>query len=75
MYIYSLSSVYIYICMYIYIYIVCIYIYIYMYIDIRIYIRGLTYVSFIPLQSCDYLKQTSLKTNVATEEGNSRNET
>ena len=25
--------------------------------------------------SCDYLKKTSIKINVATDEGNSRNET
>ena len=29
---------------------------------------------FIPLHSCDYLKKTSIKINVATDEGNSRNE-
>ena len=28
----------------------------------------------IPLHSCDYLNKTSIKTNVATDEGNSRNE-
>ena len=28
----------------------------------------------IPLHSCDYLKKISIKTNVATDEGNSRNE-
>ena len=28
----------------------------------------------IPLHSCDYLKKTSIKINVATDEGNSRNE-
>ena len=33
------------------------------------------YVSFIPLHSYDYLKQISIKTNMATDEGNSRNET
>ena len=31
--------------------------------------------SFIPLYSCDYLKQISIKTNLATDEGNGRNET
>ena len=66
---------YIYIAYYIYILNIYIYIYIYIYICTYIDIRVLTYVSFIPLHSCDYLKQTSLKTNVATEEGNSRNET
>ena len=29
---------------------------------------------FIPLDSCDYLKKISIKINVATDEGNSRNE-
>ena len=29
---------------------------------------------FIPLQSCDYLKKTSIERNVATDEGNSWNE-
>ena len=28
----------------------------------------------IPLHSCDYLNKNSMKTNVATDEGNSRNE-
>ena len=28
----------------------------------------------IPLHSCDYLNKTSIKTNVATDEGNSQNE-
>ena len=28
----------------------------------------------IPLHSCDYLNRISIKTNVATDEGNSRNE-
>ena len=28
-----------------------------------------------PLHSCDYLNKNSMKTNVATDEGNSRNET
>ena len=28
----------------------------------------------IPLHSCDYLDKISIKTNVATDEGNSRNE-
>ena len=28
----------------------------------------------ISLHSCDYLNKTSIKTNVATDEGNSRNE-
>ena len=28
---------------------------------------------FIPLHSCDYLKKISIKINVATDEGNSRN--
>ena len=28
----------------------------------------------IPLHSCDYLNKISIKTNVATDEGNSRNE-
>ena len=30
---------------------------------------------FIPLHSCDYLCEISLKENVATDEGNGRNET
>ena len=30
---------------------------------------------FIPLQSCDYLKKNSIKTNVATDEGSDQNET
>ena len=46
----------------IYMYMYCIYIYIYIYIQ------------FIPLQR-DYLCQTSLKANVATDEGKDRNET
>ena len=29
---------------------------------------------FIPLHSCDYLKKTSIKINVAADEDNSRNE-
>ena len=29
---------------------------------------------FIPVHSCDYLKKTSVKINVPTDEGNSRNE-
>ena len=29
---------------------------------------------FIPLDSCDYLKKLTIKINVATDEGNSRNE-
>ena len=28
----------------------------------------------IPLHSCDYLNKISIKTNVATDEGNNRNE-
>ena len=28
----------------------------------------------IPLRTCDYLNKNSMKTNVATDEGNSRNE-
>ena len=28
-----------------------------------------------PQHSCDYLKKISIKTNMATDEGNSRNET
>ena len=31
------------------------------------------YIKFIPLHSCDYLKNISIKTNAATDEGNSRN--
>ena len=49
-----------------------IYIYIYIYIYMYIYI---SYVSFIPLHSCDYLKQNSIKTNMATDEGNGQSET
>ena len=41
---------------------------------IYIYIYHL-YVSFIPLHSCDYLKKTSVEINVATDEGDSPNET
>ena len=49
--------------------------YIYIYICIcNIYIY-IPYVAFIPLHSCDYLKQTSIKTNVATDEGNGQSET
>ena len=33
------------------------------------------HVAFIPLHSCDYLKKVSVKINVVTDEGNSRNET
>ena len=29
----------------------------------------------IPLDSCDYLKKNSIKTNVETDKGNGRNET
>ena len=32
------------------------------------------YNQFILLHSCDYLKKISIKINVATDEGNSRNE-
>ena len=32
------------------------------------------YIYIIPLHSCDYLNKISIKTNVATDEGNSRNE-
>ena len=42
------------------------YIYIYIYIYIHIYIY--------PLDPCDYLNKNLMKTNVATDEGNSRNE-
>ena len=28
----------------------------------------------VPLHSCDYIKKISIKINVATDEGNSRNE-
>ena len=31
--------------------------------------------SAMPLHSCDYFKKNSIKTNVATDEGNGRNET
>ena len=30
---------------------------------------------FIPLHSCDYFKKNLIKTNLATDEGNGRNET
>ena len=33
------------------------------------------YIYIYPLHSCDYLNKSSMKTNVATDEGNSRNET
>ena len=33
-----------------------------------------TMYQFIPLHSCDYLKKNSIKTNMATDEGISRNE-
>ena len=49
--------------MYMYIYNIYIYIYIYIYIFIYIYINFL-----------DYLKKISIQINVATDEGNSRNE-
>ena len=65
--------------MYIFIYIhMHIYIHIHTYIHMHTYIR--TYVptylpTYIhPLHSCDYLKKLSIQTNVATDDGNSRNE-
>ena len=57
--------IYIYIC--IYMYHIYIYIYVY-YIHINIYICIYIYISR------DYLKKISIKSNVATDEGNSRNE-
>ena len=52
------------------------YIYIYIYIGIKESFSGeyLIY-QFIPLHSCDYLYKISIKRDVATDEGNSRNET
>ena len=34
----------------------------------------LGFTKLLKLHSCDYLKETSTKTNVATDEGNNRNE-
>ena len=53
------------------------YMYIYIHTHIYIYIHQCEYhiYQFIPPQSCDYLKKISIKMkNVATDEGNSRNE-
>ena len=48
--------------------------YIFTYIYYLLYIEYHMY-QFIPLQSCDYLCEISLKANVATDESNDRNET
>ena len=63
-------SIYLSIYLYIYIYIYT-YIYIYIYIDIYIYIYGGEYDMYqlIPLHLCDYLQKTSIRINVATDEG------
>ena len=65
MYIYILiyTNMYIYTHTYMYLYI---YVHMYSYIYIYSYIY--------PLHSCDYLNKVSIKANVATDEGNSRNE-
>ena len=65
------TYLYIYIYIYIYIYM---YVYIYVYIYIYIYIILVLPYRFIPLLSCDYLCETSLKANLATDKGNDRNE-
>ena len=39
------------------------------------FIYTVLYIRFIPLHSCDYLCEISLKANVATDEVNGRNET
>ena len=49
-------------------------IYIYTYYSNHHLSQSIIY-SYILLQSCDYLKKISIKLNVATDEGNSRNET
>ena len=60
MYVY-VYNVYVYI-----IYNICVYIYI---MSVHIYMY-----QFISLRSCDYLYKPSIKINVSTDEGNSRNE-
>ena len=79
--------VYVYVCICI---CICIYVFIwiYMYIWVQIPLRPTFYryfsesfsgeyrkYQFIPLQSYDYLCEISLKANMATGEGNGRNET
>ena len=59
--------------LYVYVYIPFIYMYIY-FIYMYIYILYVYVYQLIPLYSCDYLNKNSMKTNVATDEGNSRNE-
>ena len=56
----SVSFMYIYIC--------------FVYIYIESFSDEYHMYQLIPLQSCDYLNKNSMKTNVATDEGNSRNE-
>ena len=73
MYIYIYICIYIY--TYIYIHIYSIYkVYIYSIYTVYIYIYSIYIYIYSPLHSCDYLNKTSIKTNVATYECNSRNE-
>ena len=56
-----------------------IYIYIYIYLTFYSYFKKSLSDEYhmyllIPLHSCDYLNKISMKTNVATDEGNSRKE-
>ena len=51
-----------------------IYIYIYIYMNIYIYICMYIYILYIYIHSRDYLKKISIQINVATDEGNGRNE-
>ena len=46
----------------------------YIYTHTHTYILYMYIYIYIPLHSCDYLKKSSTKTNVATDEENSRNE-
>ena len=48
------------------------YMYLYIYVHMYSYIYIYSYIY--PLHSCDYLNKVSIKANVATDEGNSRNE-
>ena len=47
----------------------------YCYLEFHLSICQTVSDQIIPLHSRDYLKKTSIKINVATDEGNSRNET
>ena len=51
------------------------YIYIYIYTYTHVITSTCTHYYIYTLQSCGYLNKISIKTNVATDEGNRRNET